>query len=127
MNTKFKVGKQVECILYGEGKVTSINNDKKYPVVVEFEDGRKEKYSHEGVYLPEARPTLSPYGWEIKEKQPEFETGERVWCYIKANETWNCRYYSHYERGLHFVFEAQKKEGRTIGYVEVHKFDDIPF
>ena len=129
MNTKFKVGQRVYCLVNGEGKITEIKKTSEYdevPIKVVFEDGRHDYYTIEGKYYDTSVVSLSPYGWEVKEKQPEFETGERVWV-SDDNDYWLCYYYSHCNNGIHYCFVNQQKVGNAIKWDYVRKFYDIPF
>ena len=126
MNTKFKVGQTVYCLIYGKGIITNINDSSVYRVRVCFDSRQKVSYTADGRIFEIANITLSPYGWEVKEKQPEFETGERVWV-SDDNDYWLCYYYSHCNNGIHYCFFNQQKVGNALKWDYVRKFDDIPF
>lgn len=129
MESKFKVGQRVECLLYGWGTVMNIQEDENipYPIKVKLDSSGYEYYNKDGIYITKQRITLSPYGWEVKEKEPEFKEGELVWVKQYENDTWHCRYYSHKDGVNHHCFINQEKKGSTYSTTYIKKFDDIPF
>jgi hypothetical protein len=126
---KFKVGQRVECLLYGWGTIKYIKDFKMYdyPIKFEFDNGKNEHYTRDGRLTKNSNITLSPYGWKVSEKEPEFKEGELVWVKKDGDETWNCRYYAYCKNGKHNCYEVQKKNGETHAWDFIKKFDDIPF
>ena len=57
----FTKHKRVFDVRHGWGTVTSVGHFDGFPVKVEFENGRKERYSHEGFMSIDSRyPSLFP-------------------------------------------------------------------
>lgn len=59
METVFKEGDKVYCVVNGHGIVRKIMCDNKYPVCVEFENDAPDQYSSDGRLYDNSTPTLS--------------------------------------------------------------------
>jgi hypothetical protein len=126
MKTKFKVGQEVECLIYGKGVVKEITNSE-FGVLVFFYCNGNVSYTHDGRFLTSANPTLTPGTWKVEEILPEppFEKGQPVWFKNNVDDFWKLRYYSHKENRKHFVFMLQQKEGATHACEFVKPFEGV--
>ncbi len=129
----FKEGQIVYDVRFGRGVVcddnlSPYNNEPR--VLVNFGD-------HKVVYLFDGRLSstdkysiLSHEPWPQTILKPivEFEEGELVW--VKWNNsytTWEVRYYSHTDnKGVHYCYIDQKKDGSATPWKYCRKFEDNP-
>lgn len=126
MKTKFKIGQQVECLMFGKGTVEKIIDNNTYSIKVLFENGRVEEYTPEGKYYQVANITLTNGTWEVKEiPEVTFEQGEPVWVKESmCGSIWHLRYYSHKNNGTHYTFVNHCNSGETVGnWDKIKKFD----
>ena len=125
---KFKVGQRVECKVCGWGTIKHIKDSiYSYPIEYEGDNGKVLLYTEDGRFYKYSSICLSPYGWNVSEKEPEFKEGELVWVRDSTGDNWQARYYSFYKDGKHYCFKGQTKEGGSIMWENIKKFDDIPF
>ena len=54
----FKVGQEVWCLIYGNGKVVAVDQDDIYPVTVEFDNADSQYYTRDGTYYVDCNRTL---------------------------------------------------------------------
>ena len=125
---KFKVGQRVECKVCGWGTIKHIKDSiYSYPIEYEGDNGKVLLYTEDGRLYNYSNICLSPYGWNVSEKEPEFKEGELVWVKKDGDESWHCRYYAYYKNCKHNCYEVQKKNGETHSCDYIKKFEDIPF
>ena len=115
---KFKIGQQVECLIYGKGTIIELDNRKHYPISVYFDNGAWHEYTKNGQFRIDGKISLTPGTWKVEEilPEPKFEKGQPVWVRDEDGQEWRLRYYSHKENKKHFVFCEQRKSGRSINY-----------
>lgn len=59
METKFKVGDEVYCPLFGDGKVVDVEINDAYPIIVVFKNSPTNRfYTEDGRYFTRSLPTL---------------------------------------------------------------------
>ena len=61
----FEVGQKIWDVVRGEGRVVRIDNDLDYPVVVDFDTGRRESYATDGKYA-EYDENISLYHYPVE-------------------------------------------------------------
>lgn len=140
METKFKKGQFVECLVWGAGVVTEIKSDENfkgnYPVIVKFVLQNNSlcfmeyvivQYTADGRLEVNANITLTTGTWKKEEILPEptFEKGQPVWVRDDDDEEWKLRYYSHKEQSKHHSFSEQNKNGRTVDWKYVKPFEGV--
>lgn len=124
---KFKVGQNVDCLLFGKGIIEAIDNDYDCTIMVHFGNEDAHYYTREGKYHADGRVTLTTGTWNIEEilPEPKFEKGQPVWVRDEDGQEWRLRYYKLKENNKHFTYSEQKKSGRGIHYNFIKPFEGI--
>lgn len=60
---EFKVGDKVTDMLLGGNIIHRINNNKKYPIIVKYNNGSFFSYTINGCLFPYSKQSLYPYGY----------------------------------------------------------------
>ena len=60
---EFKVDDKVIGMLLGDGTIHRINNNKKYPIIVKYNNGSFFSYTINGYLFPCSKQSLYPYGY----------------------------------------------------------------
>jgi len=108
--SKVKVGDKIWTIEEGLTKVVDIdlNLDIKYPI-----ETRANTYTIDGKVNVFYKFPSAFLEYPFKEQQIEKDT--LVWFRNAEAQHWMVGYYSHFENGKHFVFDASKKSTEADG------------
>jgi hypothetical protein len=106
METIFKKGDKVFCILAGWGTVSEINKGE-YPILVQF-NGTLYSYKKDGRVHSLAHPTLSftEYsleGFSQKRPEPAPKKGQIVWVRDWEGQSWFIAHYVQKSKGGYYV------------------------
>jgi hypothetical protein len=99
-----------------KGVVIDDNNDKDYPIEVDFKsDSDYIYFTSDGRYFEYLPPVLSqtPYTLNGFTQNKEIEKDTLVWVKGYENDVWGMRYYSHFEDGKHYCFNEQMTSEET--------------
>jgi hypothetical protein len=82
---KFEIGQNVECIIFGVGKILGIFENHEYPIKVNFNNNKTpshKAYTIDGKLFKEGNVCLTNGSWDIKEIQPTitYKQNEIVWA-----------------------------------------------
>ena len=108
-----------EDIVYWQdlkGVVIDDNNDKDYPIEVDFKsDSDYINFTSDGRYFEYLPPVLShtPYTLNGFTQNKVIQKDTLVWVRNNVNNCWNIRFYSHFEYGKHYCFNSQKTSKET--------------
>lgn len=127
MEKYFKVGQKVWDVRFGKGVVDRIEINIDYPIRVKFKNVQH-GYKNNGFWgeidnfpsLFQTAPIITPNVPII-----EFEKGELVW--VKDDDEWKVRVFSHQENCECLCFDFQNRDGNTCTWEQIRKFNDIPF
>lgn len=116
MKTKFKKGD----IVYWQdlqGEVTDIDFHPHYPIEAKFNNGRVLSFTIDGRSIIETPPVLShtPYTLNGFTQNSVIEKDTIVWVLDLNGYYWVQMFYSHFENGIHYCFQAQKTSKETNG------------
>jgi len=128
METVFKVGDRVYCIIRGWGIVSNISctgvNGYDYPITVEFQNDWLEHgtYTLDGRYFPESKPTLSFTEYTIQGFSQERpinlpEVGELCLVRDGDDEVWKAVEFNGYDPDNKFPYFSK----RGIGYKQLKR------
>lgn len=108
METVFKIGDKVYCVVNGHGIVKKVMSDNNYPVYVKFENDSSNQYTFDGRLYNEGLPTLSFTEYTLEgfsqERPCELpEVGD--WCLVRDYDTdeWKCREFYGFSNGKYYT------------------------
>ena len=114
----FKLGQKVwdMSISEEEGKVVSIDNSLRHPIIAEFNSIRN-YYKIDGINKYGQRTLSSaPYTFQGFSQETIIERGTLVYFKDYKEFSWNIGFYNKFEDGKHFVFEDQNKDGISMSW-----------
>jgi hypothetical protein len=131
METVFKVGDRVFCILHGWGTVRRIFETGTFPILVFFtnSDGETASFTLDGRYFLESKPTLSFTEYTLQgfsqERPIELpEVGELCLVRDHDDNIWNVRVFIRYIAGTEYPYMIQLIGGdgnKTAGFKQMKR------
>jgi hypothetical protein len=109
METVFKEGDKVYCVVNGHGFVKEIKCKADYPVYVEFTNDDSDQYTYDGRLYMDSLPTLSFTEYSLQgfsqERQIELpEVGDLCLFRDYDEDTWKVRKFDRYTSYSEFPF-----------------------
>ena len=122
METVFKKGDKVYCVVNGHGFVKEIKCKAAYPVYVEFTNDDSDQYTYDGRLYEDSLPTLSFTEYTLQgfsKKRPiELpEVGELCLVRDYNEEVWKVVEFKSYDKNHHYPYISQ----RGVGYRQMKR------
>jgi hypothetical protein len=114
METVFKKGDKVYCVLYGWGRVLGVDDVGTYPVTVLFDCDEEIDYTVDGKLYDDSFPILSFTEYTLQgfsqERQIELpEVGEDVLVFDEEEHSWVLKQFKQYEKYSEYPFIVTDK------------------
>lgn len=114
METVFKDGDRVYCIIYGWGIVLRVCDIGSFPIQVVFDCGEEIDYTKDGRLYADSNPMLSFTEYTLQgfsqERQIELpEVGEDVLVFDEEEHSWVLKQFKQYEKYSEYPFIVTDK------------------
>ena len=113
METVFKVGDKVYCVVNGHGFVKEIKCKADYPVYVKFTNDDSEQYTYDGRLYEDSLPTLSFTKYTLKgfsQERPIELPKVGDWCLVRDSDVdcWRAVKFRGYDPNTMFPYITEK-------------------
>lgn len=124
METVFKIGDKVYCVINGHGIVKKVMRDNNYPVYVKFENDSSNQYTFDGKLYKWSLPILSFTEYTLQgfsQERPIELPKVGDWCLVRDSEqtVWQAGLFKEYRNNNEFPFVTDIGSWKEIKRIKI--------